>query len=377
MQCKFCGAELPAGAYKCDMCGQNIHSKKTPMEGGMFGDVLMTAPTEYKSVPIKEPSKLPKIIAISAAALVVVVGIIIALVIFLKPKKPVDQLIDGFFKTGALDSMEIILKTTEEGVEEKITGYYEFDEKEKEGRLFMMNEKKKENRMYVFTPSASYIVKEVTPEEYGRKNGKTNFEGHEYTTYASDLYYYVLERDEEKGKYIYDILAAMRKDSWDDFYEALAKYMGLYSNSNKTEQNQAAVDEVRNAIETVKKDLKDSDKQKNVFHFSTTKENGLTVCKLNPSFTDIISYLIGVAGNTLDEETKQGLMMYAALSALTGQSNTISVDIAISEGHISNGMINSEDSDMLGMTTFTIQNANKTQTPGRADEFYRAYTRCK
>ena len=83
MQCKFCGAELPAGAYKCDMCGQNIHSKKTPMEGGMFGDVLMTAPTEYKSIPIKEPSKLPKIIGISAAALVVVVGIIIALVIFL------------------------------------------------------------------------------------------------------------------------------------------------------------------------------------------------------------------------------------------------------------------------------------------------------
>lgn len=377
MQCKFCGAELPAGAYKCDMCGQNIHSKKTPMEGGMFGDVLMTAPTEYKSIPIKEPSKLPKIIGISAAALVVVVGIIIALVIFLKPKKPVDQLIDGFFKTGSLDSMEIILKTTEDDVEEKVTGYYEFDAKEKEGRLFMMNEKKKENQLFVFTPGGSYNVREVSAEEYAQKNSSASSEGSDYKTYAGDVYYYVIERDLEKGMYIYDIIAAMRKDSWDDFYEALAKYTGLYNDENNMEQNKAAVDKLRNAIETVKKDLKDSDKQKDVFHFTTAKENGLTVCKLNPSFTDIISYLIGVAGDALDEDTKQGLMMYAALSALTGQSNTISIDLAISEGHISNGMINPTDSDMIGMTSFTIQNANRTKTPGRADEFYRAYTRSK
>ena len=48
---------------------------------------------------------------------VIAVGILFACVgINAASKKPVDQLIDGFFKTGSLDSMEIILKTTEDDV---------------------------------------------------------------------------------------------------------------------------------------------------------------------------------------------------------------------------------------------------------------------
>ena len=372
MQCKFCGAELPAGAYKCDMCGQNIHSKKTAMEGGMFGDALMTAPTEYKSVPVKEPSKLPKIIGISAAALVVVVGIIIALVIFMKPKAPADQLIDSIFKTGGLNSLEFTLKSTdsETGMEEKSTGYYVFDSKEKEARLFVMDDKKEKIKLYVYTPSGSYVVNQVTKEVYGAKNG--NFEGDEYAVYAGDVNFYVLERNQETGQYMYDVITAMRKESWDDFYVAIAKAFGLYNNNNNMEQNTAAVDGIRNAVETIKKDLKDKDKQKDVFNFSSSKESGFTVCKMEPGFTQILTYLFSLGGDMLDEETKQGLQMMVALSGLAGQSK-ISIDISLSGGRIANGMISVNGT----VTSITTQNANKAEIPARADEFYRAYTRNK
>ncbi|MBR6364681.1 MAG: hypothetical protein IKS10_01080 [Lachnospiraceae bacterium] len=375
MQCKFCGAELPAGAYKCDMCGQNIRSKKTTMEGGMFGDVLMTAPTEYKSVPMKEPSKLPKIIAISVAALVVIAGIIVALMIFMKPKKPIDQLIDSLFKTGSLDSMEISLNVASGVSEEKTTGYYEFDSREKEARLFMLDEKRENIRMYLFTPHGSYIVKQVTAEEYGKKNGGARFEGNEYAAYAGDAFFYILERDQETGQYAYDIITAMRKGSWDDFYVALAKFTGQYNDRNTADVNNAAVDAIRNAIETVKKDLQDEDKQKNVFHLTQSKESGMNVFKMNPSLTDILTYLVTIGGNALDEDMQQELKMLAALGALAGQSS-MSLDLSLSNGRIASGMFSSS-SDSASVTSFTIQNANKAETPGRADEFYRAYSKNK
>lgn len=376
MTCKFCGAELPAGAYKCDMCGQNIHSKKTVNEGGMFGDVLMTAQTEYKSVPMKEPSKLPKIIGISAAALVVVVGIIIALVIFLKPKKPVDQFIDSFFNTGALDSMEITLKTMENEVEVKSTLYYVFDSREKEARLFFLDDKRENIKMYIFSPNGSYIVNQVNNEVYSQKTGGMNYEGDEYATFFGDANFYLLERNQTNGQYIYDAIVAMRKDNHDDFYTAIAKYMGLYNNTNGPDQNQAAVDNVKKVFDTIKADLHDEDKQKNVFKYSTSKISGVTDVKFEPEFVSIMAYAMQVAGGVLNEEMTQSVQMIAALATLSPTKPSIGLDVSITGGKITNCMF-SLTTDKLSVTSFSIQNMNKTEIPARADEFYRAYTKNK
>ena len=300
MTCKFCGAELPAGAYKCDMCGQNIRSKKTATEGGMFGDVLMTAPTEYKSVPMKEPSKLPKIIAIVVAALVVIVGAVIALMIFMKPKKPVDQFIDSFFKTGALDSMEISLKTMENGVEVKTSAYYVYDSKEKEARLFLLDDKRENIKLYIFTPGASYIVNQVDNSVYSAKNSMT-YEGDEYATYFGDANFYLLEKNEKIGPAIYDAITAMRKDNHDDFYVAVAKILGQYSNENLQEDNDKAVANIKTALDTIKADLRDTDKQKSIFGFSSNKNSGLDI-SFEPEFTSILTYALQVASGALDEE---------------------------------------------------------------------------
>lgn len=376
MTCKFCGAELPAGAYKCDMCGQNIHSKKTAGEGGMFGDVLMTAQTEYKSVPMKEPSKLPKIIAIAAAALIVVVGIIIALVIFLKPKKPVDQFIDSFFNTGALDSMEISLKTMENEVEVKSTLYYVFDSKEKEARLFFLDDKRENIKMYIFTPNGSYIVKQVEKVVFAQKDGGMNYEGDEYSTYAGDANFYVLERNQKTGQYVYDVIVAMRKDNHDDFYTAVTKLIGAYKDENTKDQNQKAIDAVKNAFETIKTDLHDEDKQKSIFGFSTTKSSGGTDVKIEPEFTSILAYLLTLGADVMDEEMTQTVQMITALAALSPTKPKIGVNVTVSGGKITNFMY-SQSQETVNVTSISIQNMNKTEIPARADEFYKAYTKNK
>ena len=376
MVCKFCGAEVPAGAYKCDMCGQNIHSKKTPAEGGMFGDVLMTAQTEYKSVPMKEPSKLPKIIAISVAALVVVVGIVIALMIFLKPKKQIDQFIDSFFNTGALDSMEISINTNEGGFEVKSTGYYVFDSKEREIRLYLIDEKKEDIKMYIFTPSGSYLVKQVSQEIYAQKVGGTHYEGDEFATYFGDAYFYLLERNLETGPYIYEAIQAMRKDDHDAFYTAVAKLTGQYNNNNTAETNQKAFDTVKNAFETVKSDLRDEAKQKSVFGFTMTKAGSYLNCKFEPEFSAILAYGLTVAGGAVTEEMNQMITMIQALAALSPEKPAISLELSITGGKITNGTY-SMTQGTTTVTSFSIQNMNKTDIPARADEFYKAYKKCK
>ncbi|MBR5349340.1 MAG: hypothetical protein IK125_08995 [Lachnospiraceae bacterium] len=377
MICKFCGAEIPAGAYKCDMCGQNIHSKKTPSEGGMFGDVLMTAQTEYKSVPMKEPSKLPKIIAISVAALVVIAGIVIALMIFLKPKKEIDQFIDSFFNTGALDSMEISLNTTKDGFEVKSTGYYVFDSKAKEIRLFLIDEKKEDIKMYIFTPAASYLVKQVSQEVYSQKNGGTRYEGDEFATYYGDAYFYLLERNLETGPSIYEAIMAMRKDDHDAFYTALTKLTGQYKDTNTADQNRQAVDTVKKAFETIKTDLKDEDKQKSVFGFTMTKANSTLNCKFEPEFASIFTYGLTIAGGALDEQTAQMLLMFQQLAALSPNKPSISLDLSVSGGKIRNGNFSMTAQGEASVTSFSILNMNKTDIPARADEFYKAYTKSK
>ena len=219
------------------------------------------------------------------------------------------------------------------------------------------------------------MTREHFTEEYGKKNGGARFEGNEYAAYAGDAFFYILERDQETGQYAYDIITAMRKGSWDDFYVALAKFTGQYNDRNTADVNNAAVDAIRNAIETVKKDLQDEDKQKNVFHLTQSKESGMNVFKMNPSLTDILTYLVTIGGNALDEDMQQELKMLAALGALAGQSS-MSLDLSLSNGRIASGMFSSS-SDSASVTSFTIQNANKAETPGRADEFYRAYSKNK
>ncbi len=374
MTCKFCGAELPAGAYKCDMCGQNIRAKKTATEGGMFGDVLMTAPTEYKSVPMKEPSKLPKIIAIVVAALVVIVGAVIAFMIFLKPKKPVDQFIDSFFKTGALDSMEFTYKTMENGVEVKTTGYYEFDSKEKEARLFLLDEKRENIKLFIFTPTGSYIVNQVDNKVYAAKNGG-NFEGDEYAVYFGDANFYLLERNQETGPAAYDAIMAMRKDNHDDFYVAVAKLLGQYSNENLQEDNDKAVAAIKTALDTIKADLRDTDKQKSIFGFSSDNTVGLDI-KFEPDFTSILTYGLQVVGGALDEEMSQSVQMIAALAALSPTKPSVALSVSLTGGKISNCSL-SVTQETPVVTSISIQNMNKTEIPARADEFYKAYTKNK
>jgi len=375
MKCKFCGAELPAGAFMCDMCGHNVNEKKITQEGGIYGDAMMTAPTDYVSVPIKEPSKWPKIIGISAAALVVVIGIIIALVILLKPKKPVDQLINSVFKTGALDSAEATMTLSEAEQLTRTSLYYVFDSKEKEARLFTWNEDSKAGQLSIFTPSGYYAVRKVEPEEYEKKSIGKDYEGDEYTTFQGESTFYVLERDTESKKYLYDMIVAMRKDDRDDFYSALEKMINA-SNSDKVNNNMSA-DTIRKLVENIKTDLRDEDKQKDVFNFSSSKEKGFTVCKMSPSFMGIVNYGVTAVSDVISEEQKQGLLMIAALASLGNSTPKFELTTSLLNGRISSASFSMDTGDDVRVYSLTLQKQNKADIPALASEYYKAYTKNK